>query len=101
MKLIFQYCRIAKLTKDITTQLSDYYVRMVLMVCEYSDTKCYFGDCSDCPGIAKINEILQEVFDQSKINEISFKQWVSIDRTKLLLTITLPSKNLLKRFVNN
>ena len=75
------------LTKDSTTQLSDYHVCMVLTVCEYPDAECYFGDCSDSAGMTKIKEIIQEAVYQSEINEISFKQWVSTDRTKLLTTI--------------
>ena len=41
---------------------------------EETDSKCYLSECSDCPGITKIKDILQEAFDKSEINEITFKQ---------------------------
>lgn len=88
MKLIFENCSIAVLTKDSSTQLSNCYDAMALMVCKDPNSKCYFSECTNCPGITKVKEILVESFGRSEIDEITFKQWVSTDRTNLL-TITI------------
>ena len=44
---------------------------------------CYLGECNACPGIANLKEELTTLLDESDVEQIVYKQWVSTDRSTL------------------
>ena len=44
---------------------------------------CYLGSCKNCPGFAGLEELFQTMLDENMIDNITFKQWVSVDRSTL------------------
>jgi tRNA A-37 threonylcarbamoyl transferase component Bud32 len=41
------------------------------------------GDCGECPGHINLEEILEIMFTDNAVENITFKQWVSTDRCEL------------------
>ena len=57
---------------------------MKLCVCSVDSEKCMMGHCKDCPGKEGLMAHLNECDDLSETEEVSYLQWVSTDRTKLV-----------------
>ena len=45
--------------------------------------RCYLGECDICPGIETLREELLTCFDETDVEQIVYKQWVSTDRSTL------------------
>ena len=45
--------------------------------------KCYIGNCSECPGT---EESLTDLLDENAIANITYQQWVAVDRSTLVTT---------------
>ena len=59
-----------------------------LAVCCVDNRDCMLQHCTRCPGFGTVLQLLQSKFED--LDEIiSFKQWVSVDRTDLI-TQSLP-----------
>ena len=56
---------------------------IALAVCDLENKECMLQRCSNCPGFRLVETMLQEKFEDLN-EEISFKQWVSVDRTDLI-----------------
>jgi len=41
--------------------------------------KCHLRECDSCPGVEEIKEYLITLFDHNMIENITFKQWTSVD----------------------
>ena len=56
------------------------------IVCDRFKKECMLHRCPDCPGKAALDdyllELTQETYDAD--DEITFKQWVSTDRTTIV-----------------
>lgn len=63
--------------------LSTYQHCLAQIMCNPPLPKCYFSDCDQCPGIAKLREHLCTQFDEDEVEKIIYKQWVSTDRPTL------------------
>ena len=70
---------------------------MKLCVCSVESEKCMMGHCKDCPGQEGLMDYLNECDDLSEIDEVSYLQWVSTDRTKLV-TITESKADFVENF---
>ena len=57
----------------------------------------YLGEGSFCPGILKFKNNLTTLLDENLIDDITFKQWVSVDRTTLE-TYTKPVEEFIDMF---
>ena len=40
-------------------------------------------ECKECPGVAPIREIIEEAFEENFIENVTYRQWVSVDRCSL------------------
>lgn len=54
-----------------------------LTMCEPAQEKCWLGECDQCPGNNALKEKITEFFEEEDIEEIRFKQWITVDRTSL------------------
>lgn len=60
------------------------------LVCDVENKICMIHRCSDCPGINRLTNKLEEQFFELNADElIHFQQWQSTDRTQLL-SLSLP-----------
>lgn len=53
------------------------------IVCPDSTEDCHLGKCSNCPGIEFLNSLLDKLFSDNEVNEITYKQWISKPQTSL------------------
>ena len=53
------------------------------IICNPPLPNCYFGVCKSCPGISALKENLKEHMDVHLIDDVAYKQWVSVDRSTL------------------
>ena len=44
---------------------------------------CYFGKWKKCPGHSSVQTLLQNLVDDNMIDNVTFKHWVSVDRSTL------------------
>jgi len=51
--------------------------------CNPPRIQCFLGNCDECPGIEKLQKILECYFDQQMIDQVQFKQWTTTDRSSL------------------
>ena len=61
---------------------------------------CYFKQCSECQNNVNPKRILTELLDSKLIHEITYKSWVSTDRTSLE-TITKSTEEFLEMFMES
>ena len=52
-------------------------------LCNPPHARCYLGECDICPGIETLREELLTCFDETDVEQIVYKQWVSTDRSTL------------------
>lgn len=76
----------AKKTEDLIRDL----------LCEDAQENCWLGFCDQCPKDEKVDRLFQEIDDD---DDITFYQWVSTDRTDLLL-LTENASNFCDRIRN-
>ena len=53
------------------------------MICNPPQPGCYLGTCEFCPGTTKLTDDIAAIMDDNMVNNIVFKQWVSVDRSTL------------------
>jgi len=53
-----------------------------------SSPECYLDECESCPRIVPLRDDLLTVLDESDIEQLIYKQWVSTDRSTLVTWIT-------------
>ena len=69
------------------------------LVCNPAQEACWFGECLACKEFAsKLKEELLDEFEKLDVENITFKTWVSTDRTELL-TVTQEVGEFLDSFV--
>jgi hypothetical protein len=64
-------------------QLPTYHHCLAKIVCNPPHPRCYLGECDVCPGIETLKGELLTHFDESDVEQIVYKQWVSTDRSTL------------------
>ena len=79
--------------------LEDSYQTLIeMIVCNYESKVCMVHRCQDCPGILRVSHFLETYLrgkdDEYIDSEVSFKQWVTTDRSNLTMQ-TLPVEEFL------
>ena len=90
--LMMEGTKLAKLTKDMEIPLTDYKDCLAQLICDKNITNCRLGQCDDCGNSekgksgreAKFRSYLYKVFDKHKIENVSYTQWVSTDRSNVV-----------------
>ena len=62
-------------------------------VCSDENESCNVGQCKECPGHQGLIDYLSQCDELSDVEEITYKQWVSTDRTKLITVHVVESKD--------
>ena len=56
------------------------------MICNPPLPECYLGACSVCPGSGKVKSILTTLFDDNMIDNVTYKQWITVDTSTISST---------------
>ena len=83
VKLMFSGARISELVGTNGNSFPSYHHCLARILCNPPLPACHLGDCSYCPGISSFRDDLIALLDESLIDNITFKQWVSVDRCTL------------------
>ena len=62
---------------------------MAKTVCDLENEKCMTRECKECPEIERLKTFLTDGLNLSESDEVTFKQWVTQDRTTIV-TLTKP-----------
>lgn len=92
VKLMVEGGKLVHLTADDEHPLKTYKDCLAAIICKQPHPACYFNECDSCPGITPLKEHLQKLMDEEGIESVTYRQWVSVDRTTLEI-ITKSSDN--------
>lgn len=82
---------------DGETNLGDYKICLSLIMCSEATSKCQLNVCENCPGIENIKQKLINHFEEDMIENITYKQWISVDRCSFE-TVTKTVDEFVERF---
>lgn len=80
VKLMIENTKLGALTNG---QLNTYKHCLAKMLCNPPNINCYMSECRECPGVAPIRIIIEEAFEENLIENVTYRQWVSVDRCNL------------------
>ena len=83
VKLMMIGGKIATLMANDSIPLTTYDHCSAQIICNPPQPKCYLNTCTSCPGISQLNERLRELMDDNLVDNVVYKQWVSVDRCTL------------------
>ena len=63
--------------------LPTYHHCLASILCNPPLPICYLSECTSCPGVSKLRDDLTTLLDENLVDNIIFKQWVSVDRSTL------------------
>ena len=76
MCTIHQNVKLISLEMQIP-ELPTYHHCLVKTMCNPPHPRCYLGECDVCPGIETLKGELLTHFDETDVEQIVYKQWVS------------------------
>lgn len=97
VKLMFSGARLSELTASEGIYLPTYHHCLASILCNPPLPTCFLGNCTYCPGVSKLRDDLSTLLDENVIDNISFKQWISVDRSTLE-TYTKPVDEFVEMF---
>ncbi|KAJ4446093.1 hypothetical protein ANN_12785 [Periplaneta americana] len=83
VKLLIDGANIPLLTSNSSVVVNNYKDALSHILCNPPSIYCYLKQCSSCPGPDNIIKHIREQFDAEAIEQITYKQWVIVDRTNL------------------
>ena len=83
VKLMFESASLGSLETSDGLCVQSYQNCLSQIICNPPMPSCYFGECKQCPGHCFIQMFLQKLLDDNMIDSITFKQWISVDRSTL------------------
>ena len=85
IKLMFSEARLSEIVTPEGINLFTYHHCLASTLCNSSLPTCYLGECTSCPGVSKLRDDhdLTTLLDENLIDNVTFKQWVSVDRSTL------------------
>ena len=83
VKLMFLGARLSEVIAPESISLPTYHHCLAKILCNPPLPTCYLGECAFCPGMSKFRDDLTTLLDENLIDNITFKQWVSVDRSTL------------------
>ena len=88
-------------TEGEEIHLSDYTSCLAATTCNEKSIDCFFHQCSDCNSLSNnFAEYLETIFEKHMIDDISYKRWISTDRTTLE-TISKSVNEFIEEFCSN
>ena len=97
VKLMIIGGKVTQLSAYDDIPLKEYSHCLAKIICNPPQPDCYFQTCNSCPGILVLKEHLYRLMDDSMIDTVQYKQWVSTDRSTLE-TITKPADEFVESF---
>ena len=97
VKLMMLGARLPDVTAHCDIPLTTYHHCLARIVCNPPLPACYLGSCKTCPGIDILRDHLMAVMDERMIDNVMFKQWVSVDRSTLE-TVSKPTDDFVETF---
>ena len=83
VKLLFESIKLSDLETSDSLCVRSYQHCIAQSICNPPMPSCYFGKCKQCPGHSSVQTLLQKLLDENMIDNVTFKQWVSVDRSTL------------------
>lgn len=84
VKLMLHALKLKKLTENSNGfEMETYKDCFEKMICNTASPMCYLGKCTECPGMDDFKNKLNELLELNSIEEITYKQWIYVDRDKL------------------
>ena len=80
IKLMIQGVKLSDLS---ATALMNYHDCLAQIMCNPPSPSCYLDSCDACPGMDNLRDTLVTLLDGKMIDNVVFKQWVSVDRSTL------------------
>lgn len=71
---------------------------MNMLLCENPGIDCRMLTCHDCPSTEPLVQYLTEKLNSAVVEEVSYKNWVTVDRTNLVL-VTNSSQDFVETYV--
>ena len=65
----------------------DYQHLLAQILCNPPQESCWMGECQECSDTKELEQRLLEIFEKLDVDEITYKQWESTDRTELVNVI--------------
>lgn len=87
VKLMLQVLKSKQITLNDGTDISNYNSCLAKLMCEEPGTACHLNECPSCPGVDNLKDELQLLLDNELVDNITYKQWVSVDRCNLVTFI--------------
>lgn len=97
--LMIDGARIPRLSKG-TLNITNYRDCLSRIICNPPTTNCYLKECDNCPGSEHFLEELKDIFDQNMVDSISYKQWITVDRS-CLETLQSNTDDFFENFLEN
>ena len=97
VKLMLHGVKLQELTTGEDLPQSSYHHCIAQIICNPPLPECYFGECNFCPGIEGLKETLFSILDKCLIDNVTFKQWTSVDRSTLE-TLSMSSDDFVELF---
>ena len=97
VKLMLLGAKLPEVTAHIDVPLKTYHHCLAKMICNPPQPDCYLDKCDYCPGVTELKECLLTALDMNMIDNIMFKQWTAVDRSRLE-TFSMPSDEFVELF---
>jgi len=86
VKLMMHGVKLPELRARDGTCFETYNHCIAHVICNPPQPKCYNRNCSECPGTESLKESLTDLLDENAIDNITYQQWVAVDRSTLVTT---------------
>ena len=96
VKLMFNGMYIFHLTTDSDFVLWNYKDCLSQIICNPPSPECYLRKCVNCPGTENLVNNIWEIFKENTIEQVTYKQWVTVDHTNLKI-IQSPVEDFLEK----
>ena len=90
VKLMMLGVKLPEVTAHDDVPLKTYHHCLAKMICNPPQPDCYLNKCKYCPGVTELKETLLTALDMNMIDNVVFKQWTAVDRSRLE-TFSMPS----------
>ena len=83
VKLMLHGARLSEMVGSDSSLFKSYDHCIARVICNPPQPKCYLNECRQCPGVATIKASLLNLLDENTIDNITYQQWVNVDRSTL------------------
>lgn len=96
VKLMVDAINLGGLTQG---SLKTYQECLNAVVCADPTSSCYLDECTECPGLQPLADILENYFDEASIAEVEYRSWTTTDKAELR-TFKMKAYEFVEEFCN-